>query len=368
MKIDLKKLIEEFKNYLNYDEKPSLHKKHTFKINKNEDPEVITGAIVIIAIIIILISIIYYFMIFAPSMQELNDHKTSKINEVNTLFKDNLTNTPTHQSLLAEINRASTVEEVEAINVQQAAYPVLKNQLLNNLDELKDKYNRVQIKVDNTTTIMNTKNATQYINTAPTNELANMTIEKVDTVIIPITINRKQAASGLITENDVVDIYTTINIQTETNTETQTNTSDENNTNTTNISEVESKENSTSSKIVGGSQVVSILRSKDAGEIESDIQVKNENNSSNINLDIEEVLESKAAGVYDKKEFNILVERYAKRLADYERTSNIGDLDAQYIIMLEVPRSSVDMITSNMDNIILTIPTYDAPSWVNIKS
>ena len=106
------------------------------------------------------------------------------------------------------------------------------------------------------------------------------------------------------------------------------------------------------------------------GSLKQCIHKNNTNNttkSEDINVNIEEVLKSKSAGVYDEKEYNLLLEKYGMRLANYERTSNIGDLECQYIIMLEVPRDSVDMILSNMDNIILTIPTYNAPDWVKIK-
>ena len=61
-----------------------------------------------------------------------------------------------------------------------------------------------------------------------------------------------------------------------------------------------------------------------------------------------------------------MLDAYGVRLANYERTSNIGDLDVEYIIMVEVSRDSVENLIENMDNIILTIPTYDAPSWVEL--
>ena len=35
--------------------------------------------------------------------------------------------------------------------------------------------------------------------------------------------------------------------------------------------------------------------------------------------------------------------------------------------MVEIPRDSVVAVISNMDNIILTIPTYNAPLWVDLK-
>ena len=64
---------------------------------------------------------------------------------------------------------------------------------------------------------------------------------------------------------------------------------------------------------------------------------------------------------------NLLLTEYGTRLSDYERTSNLGNLDVEYIIMVEIPRDSVVAVISNMDNIILTIPTYNAPLWVDLK-
>ena len=58
------------------------------------------------------------------------------------------------------------------------------------------------------------------------------------------------------------------------------------------------------------------------------------------------------------------LDSYGVKLSDYERMSNLGELDSEYIILLEVPRNDVDFIINNMDNLILTIPTQFAPDWV----
>ncbi|PAV07120.1 DUF515 domain-containing protein [Methanosphaera cuniculi] len=375
IKNKIQKSLNELRKYLETDDnnKPSLHKKHNFntfkKDTNDEKEELITGIVVVAVILIILFSTCYYFLVFSPQMQQLQEHKTEKTNQLNSIFKDDLANEATRQALQSRIDSASNIEEVEQIDVESAAYPVIKNKLLTEIEEMKDKYKRVDVVINNASTIMSLDNATKFIETAPIDELANTEIRKVDTVIVPVTINRKQAASGLISENDIVDIYTTQSMmKTETNENTTTNDTNTTEDNTTTVDE----NNNTTTKIAGGSQVISILRSKDAGEIDSNYEV-NKNNTNNttksedINVNIEEVLKSKSAGVYDEKEYNLLLEKYGMRLANYERTSNIGDLECQYIIMLEVPRDSVDMILSNMDNIILTIPTYNAPDWVKIK-
>lgn len=221
---------------------------------------------------------------------------------------------------------------------------------------------------------MSVNNASNFINSSKTDELADISVNRVDSVIIPLSINRKQAASGLLAEGDVVDIYKNdINTSSSESDDTQefSNNSTLNETNDSDNFIDSTNVSNETSKLVGGSKIVSILRSKDSGSIDSNLELneypKTRNISQSNSIDIEEVLSAKAAGVLDESQLNILLSKYGGRLSDYERIANLGDLDAEYIIMVEVPRNSVDDIISNMDNIIITIPTYNAPSWVNLR-
>ncbi|RAP51969.1 MAG: hypothetical protein BZ138_04010 [Methanosphaera sp. rholeuAM270] len=359
---EIKEKLEEYYNKINtiFDGEntaPKLTKKHN-RFKRKEEQELVTGVIVISLIIIILISTIYYFLVFMPEQEELNNIKQEKINSVNSLLihEDN----QNREAIISQIESAATTEELNSLNIENMVYPILKNNLLEQVQEYKDKYNRIEVTTDNTTDIMNTDNATNYIKSQDASTLSVMSIKQVDSVIIPLSINRKQAASGFITQGDTVDIYKNSQNRDE---------------NSEDFNENQSEENVTvgshhPNKIVGGSTVVSILRSKDSGSIEENIEIsqspKNRNISQTSSLNIQEILSSKAAGTYDEKQIKILLENYGMRLANYERTSNIGDLDVEYIIMLEVPRESVETLIENMDNIILTIPTYDSPSWVKL--
>lgn len=364
----LKKLLDSDQNY-----KKTLTKRHS-KYFEKQNKELITGSVVIFLILIIIFSIGYYYLIFNPSMEELKNEKNVKINEVNSIFKDNLTDNPTKQALLSQINSASSVEELQEIDVESIAYPVLKNQLSDQINQLKDNYDRVQLDINGSSNIMSVNNASSFINSSKTDELSDISVTRVDSVIIPLSINRKQAASGLLAEGDVVDIYKNdVNSSSSESDDTQefSNNSTLNETNdSTNFIDSTNVSNETS-KLVGGSKVVSILRSKDSGSIDSNLELneypKTRNISQSNSMDVEEVLSAKAAGVLDESQLNILLSKYGGRLSDYERIANLGDLDAEYIIMVEVPRNSVDDIISNMDNIIVTIPTYNAPSWVNLR-
>jgi hypothetical protein len=59
-----------------------------------------------------------------------------------------------------------------------------------------------------------------------------------------------------------------------------------------------------------------------------------------------------------------MLENYGVKLSNYERQINLGDLDAQYMLLIETPQDKVSFILDNMDSIVLTIPTSDAPDWM----
>ena len=67
---------------------------------------------------------------------------------------------------------------------------------------------------------------------------------------------------------------------------------------------------------------------------------------------------------YDEKTTTDMLKNYGVKLSNYERQINLGDLDAEYMILIEVPQDKVTFIINNMDSIVLTIPTTKAPSWM----
>ena len=67
---------------------------------------------------------------------------------------------------------------------------------------------------------------------------------------------------------------------------------------------------------------------------------------------------------YDEEETFEMLENYGVKLSNYERQINLGDLDAQYMLLIETPQDKVNFILNNMENIVLTIPTSDAPDWM----
>lgn len=353
--------------------------------SKYQDNQFNVGLIVTVLIIIILVSASYYLLIFHPQQQQLQEHKNIKTDQLNAIFNHDIQQDSNKQALQSQIDSAKTIEDVDKIDIYAQAKPIIKNQLQTDIDQQKDKYDRVQVVTDNITNIYFIDEAKKYLDSLDVEQLSKTVIQKVDTQIIPLSLNRKQAASGLLTEGDTVDIYTkqSENMDEEIipednnvsqsddniNPEEINSTADDNTLpdDNTNISVNET----TSNKIVGGATVVSILRSKDSGVIDSNTELNQyphtRNYSQTSKTDIQQILQSKASGTLDESQFKVIYEKYGYKLSNYERTANMGDLDAEYIIMLEVPSDCVDEVINSMDNIILTIPSYDAPSWVKLN-
>ena len=77
-----------------------------------------------------------------------------------------------------------------------------------------------------------------------------------------------------------------------------------------------------------------------------------------------ELLKGSIINGYDEKDTIDLLKSYGVKLSNYERQINLGDLDAQYMLLIETPQDKVDFVLNNMENIVLTIPTSHAPTWM----
>ena len=361
-------------NFLQEDNKNILSKKNDHTLDKSNEYEYNVGLIVIILIILLIISLGYYLLIFQPQMQELQQHKTIKTNQVNQLFDNTTLHDSNKQAILSKIDSASSVEQVDNIDVYAWAKPILKNNLKEQIKSQKDKYNRVQVNTDNTSNILKQDDADKYLNTLSVDELSKTTISMPDTVIIPLSLNRRQAASGLLKTGDVVDIYNT-NKEITTNIENNSQADTGNNSSTTQINDDDTLDNipvnsTNDKKLVGGATVVSILRSKDSGSVDSNIELSQyphtRNYTQTSKVDIEEVIMAKSSGTLDESKLKIILDDYGWKISNYERLANVGDLDCEYIIMIEVPRDTTQNLINNMDTLLLAIPSYDAPDWVKL--
>ena len=308
------------------------------------------GIIITTLIVITLISSAYYFLIYEPAQEELTLAKTTKLNELHDLYSGALTTSPTELNLENKIRDAGNPLEVEQIDIITPATKDWKSFHKKSINSNHDKYNRTMAVYSNESKniILPVNKAMQIVNENSAEVLSKIKFEEPNTVSVPILVSRLQAGAGLINVGSIVDIYT--------------------NNNYTNESS-----NSTNPDI-SGCTVLSIMRYEESGEIDSEYSkattiVNGNNTNPNENTktfssDVLELIKGSMLNGYDEKDTFNLLENYGVKLSNYERQINLGDLDAQYMLLIETPQDKVDYVLNNMENIVLTIPTNHAPDWM----
>lgn len=310
------------------------------------------GIIITTLIILTLILSAYYFLIYEPAQEELDAARTSKLNELHELYKGPLASAGNVFAIEDKINEANNAHEVESIDVLKLATSDWKKFHLQSIRTNTDKFNRTMAVWENSSksVVMSADEAVNIVNSNDALKLSEMIFKKPDTVSVPILISRLQAGAGLISVGSIVDIYK--NESSEFN-ETSLNNTDAD---------------------VSGCTVLSIMRYDDSGEIDaqyskSDTKVSGNNTNPTedtqaFSSNVLEMLKGAIAKGYDEETTLEMLRDYGVKLSSYERQINLGDLDAEYMVLLEVPHEKVNFIINNMDSIVLTIPTANAPSWM----
>ena len=362
--------------------------------NKNNHSKTLFGKITFILIFLVLISSIFYFFVYQPFQNELNLEKNSKLNEINALYKGPLEINDNAYTLKNQINRAYDIEEIKSIDVLMFATKDWRIYHSGKIVDCKDDFGRVMMSYgENKNIIMSVKDANDFVRDNDGKILSNVQFEKVNTVIVPVSLSRLQATAGLISVGSVVDIYSlsdnstdydymdgesesmppddAVNGSLENEDGMEEDSSDDN----LEITDEDNLESVDGGPLVSGATVLAILRSKDSGLVDSAISKSNTlikgnethpfENTTSYSTDVEEQLKKAVLNSNNQNSaLDSYLISYGVRLSNYERMSNLGDLDSEYIILLEVPQSDVNFVINNMDNVILTIPTDFAPNWV----
>ncbi len=310
------------------------------------------GVIISTIIIITLVVSAYYFIIYEPTQEQLSIAKTTKLNELHDLYSGALATSPNALLLENKINDAQSPEEIETINILTPATKDWKSYHKKSIGLNQDRYNRTMAVYENESknTIIPISEAMEILNENDATILSKIKFEEPNTVSVPILVSRLQAGAGLVKVGSVVDIYTNYN------------SSDDNYTT-----------NSSAPKI-SGCTVLSIMRYEENGEIDSEysktkMTVKGNDtypreNTRGFSSDVLEMIKGAIVNGYNENETYKILEDYGVKLSNYEREINLGDLDAQYMLLIETPQEKVNYVLNNMDNIVLTIPTSEAPDWM----
>ena len=308
------------------------------------------GVIITTIIILTLIISAYYFIIYEPSQEKLSLAKTTKLNELHDLYSGALATSPNAMILEDRINDAKTPEEVSAINIIIEATKDWRSFHKNSVNQNMDKFNRTMAVYENESknTIMPVAEAMEIINENDARTLSKIKFEEPNTVSVPILVSRLQAGAGLVKVGSVVDIY-------------------KNSNSTENITNETGPE-------ISGCTVLSIMRYEENGEIDSEYSktkmlVKGNStypkeNTRGFSSNVMEMIKGAIVQGYNEKETYELLKNYGVKLSNYEREINLGDLDAQYMLLIEIPQDKVNYVLDNMENIVLTIPTSEAPDWM----
>lgn len=373
-------------------------------LKKDDKSKTRFGKIAFVLIFLVLASSMLYFMVYQPFQEELNLEKNAKLNELNALYKGPLEVHENAYALKNQIESTHDIEELKSIDVLRTATDDWKTYQKSCIVKCRDDYGRVMLSYagnDTKNVILSVGDAQDFVKDNDAKVLSNVRFRKVDTVIVPISLSRLQATAGLIYVGSIVDIYsldendTFDYSQTDSNSdeisvESQDNSSDgPSNESSVPVSQEDMQSSADSINVssgdenldvdkgpdVSGATVLAILRSKESGVVDSKFSRSSLKVNGNVSTpkektnsfstDVEELLKASAFGSYSGNgALESYLDSYGVKLSDYERMSNLGELDSEYIILLEVPRNDVDFIINNMDDLILTIPTQFAPDWV----
>lgn len=319
-------------------------------ITENEQKRKI-GIIITVLILITLIIASYYFIIYQPQQEELSLMKTTKLNELHDLYSGPLVTSSNALILENKINEAKSVEELSSINILTSATKDWKSYHKKTINANEDNYGRIMIVYSNESkdVLINSSDAMKIVSENDAKVLSQLKFEKPNTVSVPVLLTRLQAGAGLINVGSVVDVYLNSNY------------TDENNTNN-------------NSPQISGCTVLSIMRYEENGEIDSEyskssMHIKGNTtypreNTKGFSSNVLELLKGSIIKGYDEKETISMLNNYGIKLSNYERQINLGDLDAQYMLLIEVPEDKVNFMINNMEDIVLTIPTSKAPTWM----
>ena len=338
----LKKLNHKLGIYLN---------PNTTDITENEKRRKI-GVVITLIILTTLIISSYYFIIYEPYQKELSLEKTKKLNELHELYSGELTTSPNAMALENEIENEKSIEEVERINIVSPATKDWKSYHQKSIRSSLDKYNRTMAVYSNESKniIMSEEDALKIVNGNDAKILSKIQFQKPNTVSVPVLVSRLQAGAGLIRVGSIVDVYSNLN-----------------NTN-------EDFNSSNTSADISGCTVLAIMRYEENGEVDSEYSKSNtivkgnttnpHENTKKFSSNVLEMIKGSIMNGYNEDKTFKMLRDYGVKLSDYERQINLGDLDAEYMLLIETPQDKVTFMINNMDNIVLTIPTANAPDWM----
>ena len=115
---------------------------------KNDEKKII-GILIFTIIFCVILGGAYYFFIFEPMNEELNNEKIAKIDQIHSLFKGPLADAKEVEVLEDSINNCNTSYQVKNVDVLRPATALWRDYQYKNINESKDVANRVILSYEN---------------------------------------------------------------------------------------------------------------------------------------------------------------------------------------------------------------------------
>ena len=313
-------------------------------------------------------------------MAELAKVKKDKNAEIEALFSGLPSDyTSNKNQLIDEITTSTTTEAVSSIKGEVAATTSWRNYRKDEVDRKSTLTGGAIAQID-VTLIKGADEIKRQIDLLTLAELRTIVISEMRSEFIPIRLPRDQFTGGFAEVGDQVNILYRYLDQPGTPNETAMIRYLAKNgrvvaimkpTSSIALSESE-QQRQTGSGTEGKGNVTTITMGQygltiSDGPYGASVGVKSLEKSSSYTVDLGEVQKAAAASKVELDDFMANMEKYGVRLSEIERETNIGDLDTEYLMLVEVSENEASEIALRLldrdekANLLVTISK--APSW-----
>lgn len=286
-----------------------------------------------------------------------------KLNLVESSYKGPLAYHPDKRRLISEINNAKDISDLKAIDVEGSALKAWRTYLEGLIEESVNEKGKVEIFEKEIPSVVDKERALAIVRDATLEQLMEITVKYPEpdaTLGFPIVLDRVNAASGILSVGDYVDVF--VRGESIENTSLVTRQArilaifQERTRGQISLSESEKKYDTGGgyeSKGVVTSSSISTAGASGASLTALPWQdyigtgsagLKSRARSTTYTVDLIEIIKAASANKVSESYVRHMLSDYGIRLTDLEYTSQLGDFDAKYMILVEIPKETIPVV------------------------
>ncbi len=289
--------------------------------------------------------------------------KFSKLDLVENAYRGPLAYHPDKRRFLDEINRASDISDLKAIDVEGSALNAWRIHLEGLIEESVNEKGKVEIIEKNIPSVVDKDRALSMVKEATLEQLMAITIKYPEpdaTLGFPVVLDRVNAASGILSVGDYVDVFkrgksidntTLVTRQAKILAIFQ-----ERSRGQISLSEEERKYDTGGgyeSKGVVTSSSISQTGASSASLTTLPWQdyigtgsagLKSRSTSTTYNVDLIEIIKAASANKVSESYIRRMLSDYGMTVTDLEYTSQLGDFNIQYMVLVEIPKETIPVV------------------------